>query len=75
MFTYLPAYRVLICCEHQQAVYGLDEHLKRHHKLPIAKRRELLAEYQGLSLSLPSQVLLPEPYSAPIQELGAAQNA
>lgn len=56
-------------------MYGLDEHLKRHHKLPIVKRRALLVEYEGLSLSLPSQMLLPEPYSAPIQELGAAQNA
>jgi hypothetical protein len=52
MFIYLSSYRVLICCEHQQAVYGLDKHLKRHYKLSLARRRELLVEYQGLSLSL-----------------------
>ena len=75
MFTYLSSYKVLICREHQHAVYSLDEHLKRHHQLPVAKRRELLAAYQGLSLSLPNHVVLPGPDSAPIQELGPAQNA
>jgi hypothetical protein len=55
MFTYLPSYRVLICCEHQQAVHSLDEHLKRHHKLSLARRRELLEDYQSLPLCLPKQ--------------------
>jgi hypothetical protein len=36
MLTYLPLHRVLICDEHQHAVYSLDEHLKQHYKLPIA---------------------------------------
>jgi hypothetical protein len=75
MFTYLPAYRVLICVEHQHAVYGLDEHLKRHHGLPAAKRRELRAAYAGLVIDAPTQVSLPAPNSAPIAQLGRAQDA
>jgi hypothetical protein len=75
MFTYLPAHRVLICVEHQHAVYGLDEHLKRHHGLPAAKRRELLAAYTGLAINAPEHVSLPAPSSAPIAGLGQAQGA
>jgi hypothetical protein len=51
MFTYLSAYSVLICNEHQHAVYSLDEHLKRHHSLLIARRRELLTAYAGLAIN------------------------
>jgi hypothetical protein len=58
MFTYLPRYRVLICGEHQQAVYRLDKHMKRHHSLPIAQRRELLAAYAGLAINTPMQITL-----------------
>jgi hypothetical protein len=75
MFTYLPAHRVLIYVEHQHAVYGLDEHLKRHHGLPAAKRRELLAAYTGLAIDAPEHVSLPAPGSAPIAGLGQAQSA
>jgi hypothetical protein len=75
MFTYLPAYRVLICVEHQHAVYGLDEHLKRHHSLLAAKRRELRAAYTGLAINAPTQISLPAPNSPPIAELGQAQDA
>jgi hypothetical protein len=75
MFTYLSAYSVLICNEHQHAVYGLDEHLKRHHSLPIARRRELLTAYAGLAINTPREVALPTPNSAPITELGQAQGA
>ena len=64
MFAYLSSYEVLICREHQYAVYSLDEHLKRHHRLPVAERRELLAAYAGLSLNPPGYGVLPEPYSA-----------
>jgi hypothetical protein len=59
MFTYLLRYRVLICSEHQQAVYGLDGHMKRHYSLPIAQRRELLAAYAGLAINTPMQITLP----------------
>ncbi|KAF2022929.1 hypothetical protein EK21DRAFT_119243 [Setomelanomma holmii] len=75
MFTYLAAYKVLICLEHQHAVYSLDEHLKRHYSLPVARRRELLAVYAGLSINATKQVSLPAPNSAPIAELGPAQGA
>jgi hypothetical protein len=75
MFTYLPAYRVLICVEHQHAVYGLDEHLKRHLGLPTARRKELLAAYAGLAIDVPTRLSLPAPNSAPIAELGRAQDA
>jgi hypothetical protein len=75
MFTYLPVYRVLICVEHQHAVYGLDEHLKRHHGLPAARRKELRAAYAGLAIDAPAQLSLPAPNSAPIAELGRAQDA
>jgi hypothetical protein len=75
MFTYLPAYRVLICVKHQHAVYGLDEHLKRHHGLPAARRKELRAAYAGLAIDAPTQLSLPAHNSAPIAELGRAQDA
>jgi hypothetical protein len=75
MLTYLSAYRVLISVEHQHAVYGLDEHLKRHHSLPVARRRELLAAYAGFAIYAPKHVTLPAPGSAPIAELGRAQDA
>jgi hypothetical protein len=75
MFTYLAAYSVLICIEHQHAVYSLDEHLKRQHSLPIAQRKELLAAYAGLPISAPNQVPLPTPSSAPIAALGPAKPA
>jgi hypothetical protein len=70
MLTYLPLYSVLLCYEHQHAVYGLDEHLKRHHKLPIAQRRELLALYSGHALLQPDQVPPPEPLTTSFPELG-----
>jgi hypothetical protein len=75
MFTYLPAHSVLICVEHQHAVYGLDRHLKRQHGLLAAKRRELLAAYTGLATDAPEHVSLPAPGSAPIAGLGQAQGA
>jgi hypothetical protein len=75
MFTYLPAYCVLICVEHQHAVYGLDEHLKRHYSLPAARRRELLAAYAGFVIYAPKHVTLLAPSSAPIAALGQAQDA
>jgi hypothetical protein len=75
MFTYLPYYSVLVCLTHQCAVYSIDEHLKRYHKLPIAQRRELLAKYEGLTLCSPIEVQTPLPDSAPIAELGPAKDA
>jgi hypothetical protein len=75
MFTYLPAYRVLICVEHQHAVYSLDEPLKRHYSLPAARRKELRAAYAGLAINALTQLSLPAPNSAPIAELGRAQDA
>jgi hypothetical protein len=75
MFTYLPAYRVLIFVEHHHPVYGLDEHLKRHYGLPAARRRELRAAYAGLAINAPQHVTLLAPGSAPIAELGRAQDA
>jgi hypothetical protein len=74
MFVYLSSYRVLICVEHQHAVYSLDEHLKRRHSLPVAQRRELLATYERYSLCPPQQLSLPAPYSAPITALGRAHD-
>jgi hypothetical protein len=65
MFTYLPAYRVLICVEHYHAVYGLDEHLKRHYSLLAARRRELRAAYAGLAINAPKHVTLLASGSAP----------
>jgi hypothetical protein len=73
MFTYLSAYSMLICNEHQHAIYSLNKYLKRHHSLPIARRRELLIAYAGLMINLPGEVALPAPYSAPITELGQIQ--
>jgi hypothetical protein len=74
MFTYLSSYSTLICIEHQQAVYSLDEHLKRRHSLPVAQRRQLLATYQSYALCPPERLSLPAPGSAPIAELGPAQD-
>jgi hypothetical protein len=75
MFTRYPPYQVLICCEHHCAVYGLDKHLERHHAMPAAARRALLAEYKDFDLLLPAEVGLPLLYSYPIDELGPAQDA
>jgi hypothetical protein len=75
MLSYLPTYRVLICNEHQYAICSLDEHLKRYHKLPINERRELQKRYSSYTLQPPADVRVPEPYSAPIQELGIPQDA
>jgi hypothetical protein len=75
MLTYLPAYSVLVCKEHQRALYGVDEHLKRHHKLSLRERRELLSAYSSLSLLSPAQVPLPEPYRTPLPELGPPEDA
>jgi hypothetical protein len=75
MLTYLPLYSVLVCQEHQHAIYSLDEHLKRQHQLPIAERRELLTLYSHLLLLPPEQVPLPELPSAPLAELGLPQDA
>jgi hypothetical protein len=54
MLTYLPTYYVLICCDYRYAVYGLNEYLKRHYKLPAYTRRELLAAYYYLYLLPPN---------------------
>jgi hypothetical protein len=71
---YLP-YQVLICCEHCCTVYGLDKYLERHHAMPAAARRMLLAEYKDFDLLPPAELGLPLPYSYPIIELGPAQDA
>jgi hypothetical protein len=75
MFTYYEPYQVLLCCEHRCAVYGLDKHLKRHHSMPAAERRALLATYEDLHLVQPAKVRQPAPYSRAINELGPAQDA
>jgi hypothetical protein len=74
MFIYLSSCSVLICIEHQHAIYSLDEHLKRRYSLPVAQRRQLLATYQGYALYPPAQIPLPAPGSAPIAKLGPAQD-
>jgi hypothetical protein len=69
MFTYLSAHRVLICVEHQHAVYGVNEHLKWQHSLSAAKRREMLAAYTSSVINAPEHVSLPAPSSVPIAGL------
>jgi hypothetical protein len=66
---------VLICIEHHYAIYGLDEHLKRHHGLPAVKRRELLAAYTELAIDAPEHVSLPTSAGAPKTGLGQARAA
>jgi hypothetical protein len=75
MFTRYPSYQVLICCQHCCAVYGLDKYLERHHAMPAAERRALLAAYEDSDLLPPAEVGLPLPYSYPIDKLGPAQDA
>ena len=75
MLTYLPTYGVLICNEHQYAIYSLDEHLKRYYKLSIQKRKELQQHYSSYTLQPPTYVRAPAPYSTPLAELGAPENA
>ena len=75
MFTYLPAYSLLICCEHRCAVYSLDGHLRRQHRLPAAKRRLLLTAYSQYALVLPDSVATPESGRAPFAELGLPLDA
>jgi hypothetical protein len=75
IFTQYPAYSVLLCRKHCCAVYGLNKHLKRHHSMPAAERRELLALYKDFALIAPGEVTQPAPYRSPIDELGPAQDA
>jgi hypothetical protein len=75
MFIYLSSYNILVCRVHQYAIYNVEEHLKRHHSLPIQKRRELLASYSHLALLPPSQVSMPALSSAPFAELRRPQDA
>lgn len=75
MLTYLSTYNILICREHQRAIYGVDEHFKRYHKLPLEDRKVLLNAYSSLSLLSPDQVPLPAPYGPPLPELGAPEDA
>jgi hypothetical protein len=75
MLSYLLAYSVVICCDHRCAVYGLDEHLKRHRKLSIHARRQLLAAYSDIYVLPPCQVPILEHNSAPLLELGKPEDA
>jgi predicted transcriptional regulator len=69
MFARHELYRVLICREHGCAVYGLDKHLKQHHSMPAAERRELLALYEDFHRIPPAEVAQPAPYGLPIDAL------
>lgn len=75
MLTYLSSYNILICRDHQRAIYGLDEHFKRYHKLLIEDRKVLLNAYSSLSLLSPDQVPLPAPYRPPLPELSEPEDA
>jgi hypothetical protein len=76
IFARFALYGVLVCREHRCAVYGLDEHLKRHHSnTPILKRRELLALYEDFHRLPPAEVAQPAPYGPLIDALGPAQDA
>jgi hypothetical protein len=76
VFARFALYGVLVCREHRCAVYGLDEHLKRHHRdTPISKRIELLALYKDFHRLPPAEVAQPAPYGFPIDALGPAQDA
>jgi hypothetical protein len=75
MFARLALYRVLICCEHGCAVYGLDKHLKQHHSMPAAERRALITSYEDFNVLPPAEVAQPAPYGPPIDALGPAQDA
>ncbi|KAF2831824.1 hypothetical protein CC86DRAFT_463609 [Ophiobolus disseminans] len=74
-FAYIALYSVLVCRKHGCAIYGLDEHLKRHHHMSAAERRALLAAYKDCNVLPPAEVTQPMPCSAPIDELGPAQDA
>jgi hypothetical protein len=75
-FTYFAPYRVLVCCEHRSAVYGLDEHLKRYHcNMLMSKRRELLALYEDLYRLPPAEDTQPVPNGLPIDAVGTAKEA
>jgi hypothetical protein len=76
IFACFALYGVLVCREHRCAVYGPDEHLKRHHSnTPISKRRELLALYEDFHRLPPAEIVQPAPYGLPIDALGPAQDA
>jgi hypothetical protein len=74
MLTYLPLYCVLVCQEHQYAIYNLDKHLKQQHQLPIAERRELLTLYSHLLLLPPERIPLLELPSALLAKLALPQD-
>jgi hypothetical protein len=69
MFTYYKPYQVLLCREHRCAVYGLEKHLERHHSMPTAERRALLAAYKDFDVLPPAEVTQLTLYSRAISEL------
>jgi hypothetical protein len=76
IFARFTLYRVLVCREHRCAVYGLDEHLKRHHRnMPIPKRRELLDLYKDFHRLPPAEVVRPAPYGAAAAAAATIQTA
>ena len=57
MFAYLAVHSVLVCRKHCCAIYGLDEHLKRHHSMPAEERRALLTAYEDFNVLLLAEVI------------------
>lgn len=75
MLIYLPVYSILICQEHRCAVYSLNRHLKSYYKLSATARHKHIAAYSYLKTLPPDQVNIPAAGSAPLAELGEAQDA
>jgi hypothetical protein len=70
-FQYEADYKVLICKAHQQAVKGLDTHLRDAHGLSTIKERQpILDQYSSFFLLPPKAVPLPPNNCAPFEALG-----
>ena len=53
MLTYLSLYNILVCRDHRRAIYRVDEHLQRYHKLPnhMVRCRFCASAHPGAALA------------------------
>ncbi len=74
LLQYLPIHRVLICKECRYAIQpsAISRHLKELHSIYRVDRQEFMEYAQSLDLTNPRNVVLPEPYEAPVPFLPTA---
>ena len=71
---YLVQFAVIVCKQHATALQNVDAHLRDYHNAPKKLRRHIVESFQGKSVLLPKDVLLPHRLSQPVEELGLPQD-